>query len=40
MRAERANQPGIVIVDLPGGAVDSDATVVKRERDGPIQLTR
>ncbi len=39
LRAEWANQPGIVIVDLPEAAMDPDATVVKLELDGPIQLT-
>jgi alpha-L-fucosidase len=39
MRAEWAGQPGIVIVDLPGGAVDPDATVVRLELEGPLELT-
>ena len=38
MRAEWAGQPGILIVDLPGEAVDPDATVVKIELDGPLAL--
>src|ERR1700690_2986829 len=39
MRADWAGQPGIVIVDLPAAAADPDATVVKLELQGPIDLT-
>jgi alpha-L-fucosidase len=38
MRADWAQQPGIVIVDLPAGAVDPDATVIKLELEGAIGL--
>lgn len=38
MRADWAHQPGIVIVELPAEAVDPDATIIKLELDGPIQL--
>ena len=38
MRADWANQPGIVIIDLPAAAMDPDATVVKLDLDGPLQL--
>jgi alpha-L-fucosidase len=38
MKAEWAHQPGIAIIDLPAAAVDPDATVVKLELDGPIDL--
>jgi len=38
MRATWAGQPGILIIDLPEDAVDSDATVIKVELDGPISL--
>ena len=38
MKADWAQQPGIVIVDLPAGADDPDATVIKLELDGPIEL--
>jgi Mrp family chromosome partitioning ATPase len=31
-------QPGIVIIDLPAAAVDPDATVIKLELDGAIDL--
>jgi alpha-L-fucosidase len=39
MGAAWASQPGIVIVDLPAEAADPDATVVKLELQGPIELT-
>jgi alpha-L-fucosidase len=38
MRAEWAGQPGIAIIDLPAAAVDPDATVVKLELQGPLDL--
>jgi alpha-L-fucosidase len=38
MRADWAQQPGIVIVDLPAESVDPDATIIKLELDGPIEL--
>jgi len=38
MRADWAHQPGIEIVDLPGEAVDPDATIIKLELDGPLEL--
>ena len=38
MRAEWASQPGIAIIDLPAAAVDPDATVVKLELQGPLDL--
>ena len=38
MRALWANQPGILIIDLPADAVDPDATVIKIELDGPLNL--
>ncbi|ACB75328.1 alpha-L-fucosidase [Opitutus terrae] len=38
MKAEWAHQPGIVIVDLPEEAADPDATIVRLELDGPIEL--
>lgn len=39
MKADWAKQPGILIVDLPAADVDPDATVVRLELDGPIDLT-
>jgi hypothetical protein len=36
--ADWAHQPGILIIDLPASAADPDATVIKVELDGPIQL--
>jgi alpha-L-fucosidase len=39
MRADWAHQPGIIIVDLPAAAVDPDATVVRLELQGPLELT-
>jgi alpha-L-fucosidase len=39
MRADWANQPGILIADLPPAAVDPDATVIRIELDGPVSLT-
>ena len=38
MRADWAHQPGILIIDLPAESADPDATVIKVELDGPIQL--
>ena len=38
MKAEWAHQPGIVIIDLPAAAVDPEATIIKLELDGPIEL--
>jgi alpha-L-fucosidase len=38
MKADWAHQPGIVIVDLPAAATDQDATIIKLELDGPIDL--
>ncbi|HUJ43009.1 MAG TPA: alpha-L-fucosidase [Opitutaceae bacterium] len=38
MRADWAHQPGIEIVALPAEAVDPDATIIKLELDGPIEL--
>jgi alpha-L-fucosidase len=38
MQALWAGQPGILIVDLPAEAMDPDATVIKIELDGPLQL--
>jgi len=38
MQALWANQPGILIIDLPGDAVDPDASVIKIELDGPLTL--
>jgi alpha-L-fucosidase len=38
MKALWANQPGILIVDLPADAMDPDATVIKIELDGPLSL--
>ncbi len=38
MKADWAKQPGIVIIDLPAAAVDPDATVIKLELDGAIDL--
>jgi len=38
MKADWAHQPGIVIIDLPADATDPDATVIKLELDGPVQL--
>jgi alpha-L-fucosidase len=38
MRADWAHQPGILIVDVPEAAADPDATIVRLELDGPIDL--
>lgn len=38
MGAAWANQPGILIVDLPEAAMDPDATVIKVELEGPLTL--
>jgi alpha-L-fucosidase len=38
MQALWANQPGILIIDLPEAAMDPDATVIKIELDGPLSL--
>ena len=38
MQALWANQPGILIVDLPEAAMDPDATIIKIELDGPLSL--
>ena len=38
MEALWANQPGILIIDLPKEAMDPDATVIKIELEGPLTL--
>jgi alpha-L-fucosidase len=38
MKAVFANQPGILIVDVPKRGMDPDATVIKIELEGPITL--
>ena len=38
MGAPWANQPGILIIDLPRHAMDPDATVIKVELEGPLTL--
>jgi alpha-L-fucosidase len=38
MEALWAGQPGILIIDLPGNGMDPDATVIKIELEGPLQM--
>ena len=38
MQAEWAHQPGVLIADLPGAAVDPGATIVRIELDGALRL--
>ena len=38
MEARWAGQPGILVIDLPEADMDSDATVVKVELDGQLEL--
>ena len=38
MKADWAHEPGILIIDLPAEAVDPDATIIKLQLDGPLEL--
>ncbi|MFO1478350.1 MAG: alpha-L-fucosidase [Verrucomicrobiota bacterium] len=38
MGADWAHQPGMLIIDLPADAVDPEATVVRVELEGPVDL--
>jgi alpha-L-fucosidase len=39
MRALWANQPGVLVIDVPESSIDPDATIVRIQLEGPLSLT-